>query len=77
MIGVCAVSTFRSVDDEWCASPDSDDSGTTAALGVLRGSDLTIANVGDTRAILVKKDGSCALRESLSPLHVALQTDVL
>lgn len=55
-----AVSAFRRVDEDWCTGAQSDESGTTATLGVIQGQRLTIAHVGDTRALIVRKDGSCA-----------------
>lgn len=53
------------MDQDWCTGSTSDESGTTATLGVIQGQRLTIAHVGDTRAISIKKDGSCALSMTL------------
>lgn len=57
-----AVSTFKRVDEDWCAGASGgDESGTTATLCMLQaGGMLTVANVGDSKAILVKKEGTCA-----------------
>jgi serine/threonine protein phosphatase PrpC len=55
-----AESAFISVDEAWIKSSNSDDSGTTATLGMIQGQKLTIAHVGDTRALIIKKDGTCA-----------------
>lgn len=62
------VSVFRRVDEDWCTGSNSDESGTTATLGMIQGQRLTIAHVGDTRAMTIKKDGSC---EVLTTCHRA------
>lgn len=60
-----AVSVFRCVDQDWCTGASSDESGTTATLSMIQEEEgsrmLTVAHVGDTRAIQIRKDGSCAL----------------
>lgn len=56
-----AVSTFKRVDADWCSGASGgDDSGTTATLCMLQEGILTVANVGDSKAILINQDGACA-----------------
>lgn len=50
---------FQSVDDRWAAQCD--DSGTTVTLAILQQRTVTVAHVGDSVAVLVKKDGSSTL----------------
>lgn len=66
-----AVALFKKVDEDWCCSSVTDDSGSTATVAVLKGRSLTIAQLGDSRAVLIDRSGNCAF-----PLPAGTGTDL-
>mgnify|MGYP000444906974 CR=1 FL=1 len=59
------IAAFERCDAEFLAKYEEDtqsrefDSGTTALAICLRGTTLTVANLGDCRAVMCREDGSC------------------
>jgi serine/threonine protein phosphatase PrpC len=52
----CAVGVMRDADAAWCAGKDADDSGAAATFCMIQGRNMTVAQLGDTRAVLLRGD---------------------
>jgi serine/threonine protein phosphatase PrpC len=68
---------FRVCNERMHEQEDFDDtgSGTTAITAFLRGAELTIANIGDSRAILGQRKGKRVVPVSLSMDHTPYRQD--
>jgi serine/threonine protein phosphatase PrpC len=64
-VAVALHNSFQKIKDELKHELKDIQGGTTALISFFKGNDLYVANVGDTRAVLGKRDGKVSVNRSL------------